>query len=256
MAKKTINWREKVIAFLLHFVLTMLLTAAAAALVFLVWYPDPFQKMTSGFKFFLLITSIDLALGPLISFIVYNSSKTRRALIFDYTIVGIVQVAAMAYGIYTIESSRPVYVAFVKDRYEIVAAKELAKDDLAAGKPPYRTLPKWGPELIGTQPPTDEKEHNEVVFAAITGKDLQLMPRYYVPYESVIDQVKRKAQTLDTLEGRHPESKPHLTEALADLGLDAANVRWLPVVSRGEFWTALIDAQTWRPIHYVPIDPY
>lgn len=251
-----INWREKLIAFLVHLLTTLAIAGCAAALVFLVWYPGPFQDMSGGFKFFLLITICDIVLGPLLSFVVYNSRKTRRALIFDYTIVGIVQIAAIAYGLYAIQAARPVYVAFVKDRLEVVAAGQIDKADLAEGQAPFHTLPKWGPELIGTQLPTGEKEHNEVVFAAVSGKDLQVLPKYYVPYESVIEEVKRTAQPVEVLEKRHPDTKPVLAEAIADLDVDAARVLWLPVQTKGAFWTALIDAGTGLPVRYVPIDPY
>jgi hypothetical protein len=251
-----INWREKTIAFLVHFLTTLVIAAGAAALVFLVWYPDPFQTMAGGFKLFLLIASCDLVLGPLLSFVIYNSRKTRRALIFDYTIVGIVQVAAMLYGLYAIENSRPVYVAFVVDRLEVVAASEIAETDLAAGKPPFTTLPKWGPQLIGTQMPADAKERNDLMFSSLSGKDLQVLPKYYVPYETVIEDVKSRAQPLAALEKRHPDSKPMLSEALTELGMEPASVRWLPVRAKSGFWTVLIDAKTWRPAHYIPLDPY
>jgi hypothetical protein len=251
-----INWREKFIAFLVHFVSTLVLAGCAAALVFLVWYPDPFQTMAGGFKFFLLITAVDLGLGPLISFVIYNSRKSRRELLFDYTLVGIVQLAAMAYGVYAIESARPVYVAFVGDRFEVVAAREIAEEDLAKGKPPFNNLPNWGPELVGARAPTDPKGHNELVFSALSGKDIQVQPKYFVPYDSMVEDVKRRAQPLEILERRFPEMKPLIAEALAELGVSAANVRWLPVRTRGGFWTVLVDVQTGRPAYYVPLDPY
>ena len=60
----------------------------------------------------------DLALGPLISLVIYNSRKARRKLIIDYTIVGVVQLAALVYGVYIVAGTRPVYVAFSTDRIE------------------------------------------------------------------------------------------------------------------------------------------
>jgi hypothetical protein len=251
-----INWREKLIAFLLHFLTTLAVAGCAAALVFLIWYPDAFLTMAGGLKFFLLITVCDLVLGPLISLVIYNSRKTRLALIVDYTIVGIVQVVALGYGLFIIESSRPVYVAFVVDRFEVVTAAEIADSDLAAGKPPFDTRPKWGPQLIGTKLPTDIRQSNELMFSSLSGKDIHHLPRYYVPYDTVVDAVKRKAAPLEALEKRHPDSRPVLAEALADLGVSANRVRWLPVGTKQGAWTALIDAQTGRPVHYFAYDPW
>jgi hypothetical protein len=43
-----IVWREKARAFAVHFLVTLLFAASAAALVFLIWFPDPFQKCWAG----------------------------------------------------------------------------------------------------------------------------------------------------------------------------------------------------------------
>jgi hypothetical protein len=249
-----IAWREKFRAVLLHFMVTLVMALAAAALIFLVWYPDPFQTMLGGTRFFLLITVCDLVLGPLTSLIIYNSKKTRRALIFDYTVVGIVQLAAFVYGVMSITGARPVYIAFVKDRFEVVIAEDLADQDLAAAQEPYRTRPKWGPVLIGTQRPSSREERNELVFAAMAGKDIQHFPRYFVPYENVAEQVKEAASPMDKLYKRHPEARQLV--AREGLRLPDDRLRWLPIRGTRSFWTVLVGADTGEVLAYLPIDPY
>ena len=86
-----IVWREKFLATAIHFLVTLALAACAAALIFLVWFPDPMQTMIGGTELFMLVVGCDLALGPLISLVIYNSRKSRRELVIDYTIVGAVQ---------------------------------------------------------------------------------------------------------------------------------------------------------------------
>ena len=108
-----IAWREKIRAMLLHFLVTLVMAAIAAAVIFLVWFPDPFQAMLGGVKFFLLISLCDLVLGPLISLVIYNSRKSRRELVTDYTVVGLVQIAALVYGVFILSGTRPVYITFV-----------------------------------------------------------------------------------------------------------------------------------------------
>lgn len=249
-----IAWREKFQAFAWHFVVTLALAIGAAVIIFLVWYPDPFQAMLGGTKFFLLISICDLVLGPLTSLVIYNSKKSRRALVFDYSLVGIVQIAAFVYGVMTMADARPVYVAFVKDRFEVVVAKEISDQDLATAKDPYRSRPKLGPVLVGTQSPTDREERNQLMFASMEGKDVQNFPRYYVPYEVNVEAVKQRARTLDDLRKRRPESQ-QIIEA-EKLKLPEAQVRWLPVRSPKGFWTALVDAQTSQVLAYIPVDPF
>jgi len=77
-----INWRERFLAFAIHFLVTLAMGACAAALIFLVWFPDPYQTMVGGTKLFELVVICDLVLGPLISLVIYDRSKgqdNRRA---------------------------------------------------------------------------------------------------------------------------------------------------------------------------------
>lgn len=249
-----IAWREKFRAFGWHFLVTLALAIAAAVIIFFVWYPDPFQEMLGGSKFFVLITLCDLVLGPLTSLIIYNSRKTRRALVFDYTVIGIVQIAAFVYGVMSMADARPIYVAFVKDRFEVVIAKEIDDQDLRNASAPYRNRPKFGPVLVGTQSPTNREERNALLFSAIEGKDVQNFPRYFVPYEVSVDAIKQRARPLDDLRRLHPEAQ-QLIEA-EQLNVPEDQLRWLPVRSPKGFWTALLDAQTAKLLAYIPLDPY
>lgn len=249
-----INWREKFRAVVLHFLVTLVMAVAAAALIFLVWYPRPFETMLGGTRFFMLICICDLVLGPLTSLIIYNSKKSRRALIFDYSVVGIVQLAAFVYGVFAITHARPVYIAFVKDRFEVVIAEDLADQELQAAQEPYRTRPKLGPVLIGTQRPTNREALNELVLSAMEGKDLQHFPRYFVPYEQVAEQVKQAAEPMEKLYKRHPEAR----ELIADkkLNVPEPQLRWLPIRGTRSFWTVLVDGSTGKVLAYIPVDPY
>src|SRR5678816_3788042 len=154
-----IAWREKLVACAIHFLATLLLAALAAALIFLVWFPAPFARMLGGNELFLLVVGCDLALGPLISLVIYNSRKSRRLLITDYSVVGVVQICALVYGVHTLAAARPVYVAFNHDRIEIVSALDISDEELAAAKNPvYGSLPLTGPRFISIKVPAAEQQ--------------------------------------------------------------------------------------------------
>ncbi|MGH8236421.1 MAG: TfpX/TfpZ family type IV pilin accessory protein [Steroidobacteraceae bacterium] len=251
-----IPWREKATAFAMHFLVTLVLSAGAAALVFLAWYPDPFQTMLGGAKLFVVLLFCDLGLGPLTSFIIYNSKKSRRTLLFDYAVVGIIQLGAFVYGIYSVANTRPVYIVFVKDRLEVVSAGELDDADLAQGADRYRKRPKWGPQLVGTQEPQDLQERNKVLFSALAGKDYSVLPTYYVPYEQNLPDIRQRALPVSQLEKLHPETRPLLASAVAQLQMPVDKLVWLPVKYRNGFWTVLLDPDTGHPVHWLPVDPY
>jgi hypothetical protein len=248
-------WRGKLFAFGVHFLITLLLAALAAALIFLIWFPNPFQTMMGGDKLFLLIVGCDLALGPLISLVIYNSKKPRKELIFDYVVVGVVQLAALAYGVYVMSGSRPIYVAHVKDRLEVVTAADIEETELQAAKnPEYRSRPIWGPKFVGTLVPPEEEQ--DALFTALAGKDVSVRPRFFVDYPSMRAEILRNAKPLTLLEERHASAKPAVAAAQAELGIPEERLRWLPIKLKRAFWTVLIDSETGYPVKYLEIDPY
>jgi hypothetical protein len=253
---KRINWREKIVATGLHFTVTLLLAAAAAALIFLVWFPDPFQTMIGGTELFLLVAGCDLALGPLMSLVLYNSRKTRRALVIDYSLVGLIQIAALVYGVVVMFGARPVYVAFSVDRYEIVMAADLRKEELVAARDPvYSKPPLTGPRYVAVVVPPEER--SDAMYQAVVAQNEEHhRPRFYVPLESEIGQIRKRARPLADLEARKPESKPLIEEALAEVDLPAQRLAWLPVRHFRGFWTAIIDTDTGKPVAYFDLDPY
>lgn len=250
-----IVWREKFVAAAIHFAITLALASVAAALIFLVWYPDPFHTMIGGTQLFLLIVGSDLALGPLMSLVIYNSRKSRRELTVDYSIVGLIQVAALVYGVMIMADARPVYVAFHHDRYEIVLAGDLTENELQAAKDPRYAKVPWGkPRLVGVTVP--ESERNEAMFASISGNEEHRRPRFYVPLESLKERINQRARPLVELEAKKPPIKPLLAAAVREVDVPAERLAWLPVRHFRGFWTVIIDTATAKPVAYVDFDPY
>ena len=250
-----ILWREKFRAFGIHFATTLIVALLAAALIFLVWYPAPFGTMVGGLKLFMLVTGCDLVLGPLISLIIYNSRKSRLALVFDYTVVCVLQVAALVYGVYSVSQARPAYIAFVKDRLEVIAAGEIAQGDLLEAKgSKYASLSMAGPLLVATLVrPEDE---DDALWAGLAGRDIGVRPKFYVDYGSQIERIKQHLKPLSELRQRSQGDERIIAEGLRKLHRPAEDFGWLPVRHTRGFWTALVDRQTGYPVKYVPIDPY
>jgi len=250
-----IVWRDRFVAFAIHFLLTLALGALAAALIFLVWFPDPFQTMVGGTKLFELVVVCDLVLGPLISLVIYDKSKGRRKLVLDYTIVGVVQLAAMIYGVYIVAGTRPVYVAFSKDRFEIVVARDITDQELAAARDPqYAKLPLDGPHLVAIRVPAADQQ--DALFQSVAGNEEHTRPKFYAPYESALPDVRKRARTVEWLTRKFPRSKPLFDEAMKKVEIPPERVRWLPVRHRLGFWTALVDTADGKPIDWVAFDPY
>ncbi len=250
-----IVWREKLVACGIHFIATLILAGCAAALIFLIWYPAPFTEMLGGTQLFLLVVGSDLVLGPLMSLVIYNSRKSRRALIIDYALVGIVQIAALAYGVWIMAGARPVYVAFSGDRFEVVQASDLKDEELAAASDPqYASRPLTGPRFISIVVPAAEKD--DAMFASLEGNEEHMRPRFYAPLAAELPEIQRRAKTLAELAAKHPAAKADIEQARRAAGIPDEQQRWLPVRHMWGFWTAVIDVRTGLPVSYIVLDPY
>src|SRR6185436_16398737 len=134
------------------------LSAAIAALVFVpiyfIWYPDVLYESAGGRDLFLLIVSVDVTLGPLITTVVYVPGKW--GLKFDLVVIGTLQLMALAYGVSVLFESRPVNIVFVKDRFELVRANDYPPGELekvASGR--HGSLTWTGPRIVAAKLPTD-----------------------------------------------------------------------------------------------------
>jgi hypothetical protein len=250
-----IDWREKFIATGIHFAVTLVFASIAAAVIFFVWFPAPLDTMVGGTRLFLLVVGCDLVLGPLLSLIAYNSRKTRLALTVDYTVIGICQLAALMYGVYVAAGTRPVYIAFNGDRYEIVCARDVLDKELALAKEPeYRELPWNGPRLVAVNVPPEDQQ--DALFESLGGNEEHQRPKFFVPLEAKLDVIRAKSKPLKALADKWPASRPLLDAAVADVGMPEDELAWLPVRHLMGFWTAVIRKADGKPVAWVDFDPY
>ena len=110
-----INIRLKV--FGLHFLISFLSLVCIAWMIFRIWFPYPFLSLAGGFHLFIIVAAVDVICGPLLTAVIYNPKKSNNELIFDLTVVAMLQISALGYGIYSVGLARPVILAFESDRF-------------------------------------------------------------------------------------------------------------------------------------------
>jgi len=101
-----VNWNDRLRASGIHMAISLAIAALSAALVFAVWYPYPYREISGGRELFFILVSVDVILGPLITLAVFNRAKPRSELRRDLGIVGVLQIAALAYGLWTVSIAR------------------------------------------------------------------------------------------------------------------------------------------------------
>jgi hypothetical protein len=235
----------------IHLLLSCAVVGAVLAFMVSVWYRWPLFGLAGGSGITLILAGVDVALGPLMTLVVFKSGK--KGLKFDLAFITLIQAAALAYGIHVVYVARPVYLVYVVDRFILVTAKDLDPQDLVkATEPEFRRLPLGPPSYIAAVLPRDPKEQLGILMSALAGKDVQLYPRYYVPYAQQAQNALKHAKDVEILLERDPRA---VKSYLDSDGRSPETVKFLPLRARTDA-VVLIDATSGNPLGIVKVDPW
>lgn len=251
------DWRTRLRAATLHLGLSALVAAVAGLLVFALWYPWPFREISGGRELFQLVVGVDVALGPLVTFAIFNRAKPRTELRRDLAVVVLLQLAGLAYGLGTVQQARPVHLVYELDRFRVVHAVDIP-EELASRVPAGLELaPLGGPTLLALRPFTSEQERMDFTMEALKGVQLSARPELWQPYPAARERVLRSARPVAELKSRFPQRAAEIDAAVRKGGGAPAQAAYLPLVARKEqAWTVLLDARTAEVIGYVPLDSF
>lgn len=240
----------------LHLVISGAVAALAAALVFGLWYPYPYRHLAGGKELFVLVTVVDVVLGPLLTFAVFNMQKGWMHLRRDLLFIGLIQLSALVYGLYTVFLARPVALVFEVDRFRVVTAAQVLTAELPVADLAYRQLPLTGPRLLGTREPQPGEERNDALFmSALRGVERGQRPKFWQPYANSRQAAMARAVPLWTLWARHPEQRQQQEEILRRNGIDPSAAKYLPVIGRTSDWVVILN-DSGQPVHFVPVSAF
>ncbi len=252
-----LSFRNRRAASSAHFALVAAVLAGVFFLAYAWWYPMGLFMSARGFDLFVLIAATNLVVGPLLTFIVYVPGK--KGLAFDLVVIGALQAAALAYGLYVLHESRPVFLVFVKDRFELVRANGIPQPHLERARAtPYGELPIDGPRLVGALLPLDPAERQRIVIATITtiGLDLHHYPHLYVPYDSVRGEARARAAPLSRLRELNPGASRDIDRLVAATGRPEAALGFLPMRAGKTDLAAIIDLKSADLLHVAALRPW
>jgi len=239
----------------LHSLISIVIALLVGSLIYFVWYPPPYFQIAGGSKLMLLIMGVDVVVGPILTLTVFKSGK--KGLRFDLTVIALLQIASFCYGASVIARARPVFVVGEVDRFVVVAANALDDKDLAEAKQSEFSTRSWtGPRLVGAAPPKTGSEAMAASMSALAGKDIERMPKYYVPYEQVSKALLTRSHTLAETMKKSPLATDLVQGFLRKHGGSVDDYRSLPLRGRFESFTMVVAAKTGQPIAALPVDPW
>jgi hypothetical protein len=219
-----------------HLLASCLIAGGIAALVFLLWYPGDYSNLAGGMELFLLVMTVDVVLGPLLTFAVFNRKKGMAHLRRDIAIIVLLQMSALAYGVHTVFIARPVALVFEFDRFRVISSADVLESELPQALPEFRRLPLNGPEIVALRRPEDGDEKSNALASAIfDGVDTGQRPKFWIPYSATARAMAvAKARPLEDLVQKYPEAAHDVSVLTKQKKADGASLSFLPVLAKND----------------------
>lgn len=250
------HWKSRLLASGVHLGGSLLIAALAALLVFGLWYPYPYSDSSGGRELFLIVITVDVILGPLITLAVFNRSKSRAVLARDLATVGVLQLAALMYGLWVVSAARPVHLVYEFDRFTVVHAVEVPVELVSRVASEVRPMPWSGPTVLALRPFKNNAEKIEATAMALQGLPLAARADLWEPYPEARERVRAAAKPVKELRQRFPAHAALIDAGVTRTGRQEAALLYLPMVERNSFWTVLLDADSAEVRGFIPLDSF
>lgn len=236
--------------FLSHFAISCIIALAVMLLVFFIWYPSPLATAVGVTHIFLMLLVIDVILGPLLGLLVYKEGK--KTLKFDISVIILIQIAALCYGVYSIEQGRPAWLVYNVDRFELVRKNELVDTNIQQAQPQFQKPSWFKPQYVATEFAKDIQQRNDEMFAEVLGGiSIAQRPERYVELTQAKNQIQQRA--LPLVELQQYNSKIEVEKTLAKY--PKANA-WLPLKANAEDMVVLVNKESANIIKIVDLRPW
>jgi hypothetical protein len=239
----------------IHLAISCVIAIVLVVLMWWVWYPGPLFSAMGGGKLLLLIVGIDVVMGPLITLVIFNPKK--KSLRMDLSIIALLQVAAFFYGASIMFISRPVYITFAGDRFDVMSESRMVKSELhLVTNPEFKSIPLWGPKYAAFKKPDSIEENNRILVHPQAPADLGAFAQHLVVYDEMAKVAATKGKPLAALRRKDEASGPALDAFLKKNGLEESKVVYVPVVTRATDLVAILDSTSGKLHGLVVANPW
>jgi len=233
-----------------HLVVSFGIASFIVTWIFLVRYPQPLAKAVGVTHIFLMMVAIDVILGPILGLLVYKEGK--KTLRFDLTIIILIQLSALVYGLYSIAQGRPAWLVYNVDRFELVRNNEITDTNIQIIQPQFR-YPSWfNPQFAAVKIPENKEQRSKSIFEEIfSGISSAQRPELYVDLVQVKPLIRNKVQNLNELEKFN--SKQQVENILRKYPETNA---WVPLKANAVDMVVLMDKNSAQVVKIVDLRPW
>lgn len=182
-------------------------------LILVEWYPPPFFTTDGGWSGIQIMVLVDIVLGPTLTFIIFNPRKSRKEILFDLSMIALVQLGALAWGGYTVYNQRPVAVV----EWEGIL-KPLTPAPLYAQEKTLADLQQFGVgprPVIRAEPPKNSDEIGTMMELAFN-KDIGETQQFWMfrPFKKSLVEIRKRALDITAIVKDHAEIGAELDKFL------------------------------------------
>ncbi len=240
------DWYFRLRYFCLHLLLSIILAIISLSLIFIVWFPRPLAEATGISQIVILMLGIDLVLGPLMTLILAKQGK--RGLKFDLFIVLCLQFGALSYGLYSISISRPTWIVFYVDAFDLMQANNMQPQGIS--NKDYQSNPWFGYQYrYISKPKNDEERLDRIEYNLKTGFGPTQRSEMFQPLIEGWVELSNQQRSLEELKKINNEID--LTQAPYSL-----STGWLPLRASQSSKVILINIRQKKVVKIVDINPY
>lgn len=249
------KWKLK--CFLFHIAVSAVIFLILSVLILKSWYPDPYFNMTGVGHLVLFILFVDVILGPFVTLIVSSDKKSHREMIFDFLVIGMIQLAALGYGINILARTKPIAIVYEVDRFRVVGYSDIYCENACDE---YSNYLNFSPvKIVGLREPKDGQEKLESIFTSIQGVEPSQRPTWWQDYILNKKDVLLRANDLNLIYEKYQISEKDLYKKIHPLNrkIDLNDVKWMPLTGRNVVdWIVLVDKKNADLIGFVNLDGF
>lgn len=237
-----------------HLFISSLIALLSAILVFYGWYAFPYSSMLNVGPIFLMLILIDVICGPLFTLFLATPNKSKRMLYTDIALIGVIQLIALIYGLYTLHQARPVMTVFNTDAFHLIQASDIPKNELIHANELFKPLKFSGTRMAHIHTAQSEEEKIKRIEQLFNGVDINASPADWQSYKANIKPVIEAAKPINTLIKKYENKADEFHNQLSKLKTNNEHLYYVPfLTNKSTNWVAIIDENA-NILGYIPLN--
>ena len=172
----------------IHFCLSALAFLIVLYFIVFLWYPNPHFTTNGGWQGVRIMLFVDIVLGPFLTLLIFSPEKSRKAILFDFSVIGTIQISSLVWILLSVYDQRPMAISFWEGHFYPVLMEDLKASIVKPEQ--LNELSLKNPAIVyARHPETKDEEAGVALFQIVEGKLEHQIFFLYSSLENHIDEL-------------------------------------------------------------------